>query len=157
MFCTLKLLQKIRWRTPVSTHTPTTSAAIAALTFRGTAILLIVTHFLCQPFDHYSTSASAIVFEASAPEESYRFPHCELITSIDGNFPPLLCASNSPVVCLLPGYVLCRRASRNCRCSRSAWQLFFSTMTVSFFELYFVPWANSPLIHIHALKRMLHP
>ena len=52
----------------MSTHTPITSAAIAAPTFNGTAILVIVTDFSVYHFDHDSAAAPAVVFEASMPE-----------------------------------------------------------------------------------------
>ena len=56
--------------------------------------------FSVYSFDYYSTSATAIVFEASIPETTYRLPHC-VLTSVDDNFPPPLCAYISPMVCFL--------------------------------------------------------
>ena len=51
---------------PVSTHTPVISAAMAAPTFRGMSILLIVTPFFpVDLFDHTSAPASATIFETS--------------------------------------------------------------------------------------------
>ena len=41
--------------------------------------------FPVDPFDHNTTSASAIVFEASITETSYRLPYCGLTTSVDDN------------------------------------------------------------------------
>ena len=86
----------------MSTHTPAISAAIAAPTFRGTAILVIVTHFSpVDPFEHNGTSVSAIVFEASIPEAPYRLPGRGSISSFGDYFSVSLRAYISPVVCFL--------------------------------------------------------
>ena len=72
----------------MSTHTPAISAAIAAPTIRGT-------------FDYNTTSASAIVFEASIPEASYCLPCCGVISFVNDYFSPFLHANVSPVICFL--------------------------------------------------------
>ena len=79
----------------MSTHTPRTSAAMAAPTFNGTAILLIVTHFFSvNPFDHDFAAAPAIVFEASMPETTgSSFQKISIFFS--------LCSNVGPVVCFL--------------------------------------------------------
>ena len=48
--------------------------------------------FSVDPFYHNTTSACDIVFEASIPESSYRFPCCGIIFSVDINLSPSLCA-----------------------------------------------------------------
>ena len=83
----------------MSTHTPTTSAAMAAPTFKGTAILLIVTQFLSvYTFDHDSAAALAIVSETSISEATYRFPGCGDVFPVDIDFSSSLCANVGPVV-----------------------------------------------------------
>ena len=102
MFCTLRFLQRIRSKTLVSTHTPRTSAAIAALTFHRNCDLTD-----CHPclsvytFDHDSAAAPAIVFVTSIPEASYRLPRCVRVFPVENNFSTSLCASVGPVICLL--------------------------------------------------------
>ena len=44
--------------------------------------------FSVDPFDHNAASASAVVFEASVPDASYRFPCCGIISFVDDYFPP---------------------------------------------------------------------
>ena len=106
------------------------------------------------PFDHNSAAALAVVFEAPVPEATRRFPRRGTIFSVGIISSLSLCSNVSNVVCLL--VVLRRSASRSCRCLRLARDLFSSTKSVRsydfspFVSLYFVPWSNSPLIHLHA-------
>ena len=111
MFCALRLLQRIRSRTLVSTHTLRTSAAMAAHPFNGTAILLIVTHFcLSTPVITFPKP----VFEASIPETTCRIPCCRRLSCRNQFFfvPVRQCRPSG----LLLDYVLCRHGSRSCRC-----------------------------------------
>ena len=82
----------------MSTHTPKTSATMAAPTFKGSAILLIVTDFCVYSIDHDSAAALVIIFETSILSLSmllaYVFP-------VEINFPSPLCAHVGPVVCFL--------------------------------------------------------
>ena len=72
-FRTHELLVNTRSRIPVSARAPTASTATAVPTFRGTAILLIVTHFsLSTPFDHHVTSTLTIVFGTAIPMAFHR-------------------------------------------------------------------------------------
>ena len=88
--------------------------------------------FPVDPFDHNSTSASVILFEASIPEVSYRLPYCGVISSLDVYFSVFTrqCWNSD----LLPTCVLCKHVSRSCQCSRSTWRLSFSIMGVGPFE-----------------------
>ena len=65
------------------TFTPTTSAAMAAPTFRGTAILLIVAHLPCPPFNQKITHPLPL---------SLKLPSMLIIFS---------CAYVGPVICFL--------------------------------------------------------
>ena len=121
MFCALNSSQRIRPRTPLSTHTPTTSlprphSLSEALRF----------HFsLVYPLNQYSTSAFTIVFEASI-----HFVESPRLSMTIFSVPVRQYKPSG----LLPGYILCRRASQNCRCPRSAWLLFSSIMSARSFE-----------------------
>ena len=103
---------------PVGTHTPAISASMAAPTFRKIAILLIVTHlFPCRP---------------RCSQCRTRF--CKSLRNFHPRSPASRSMLLSHLICrrlfssilvrlywpngLLPDYVLCGRASRNCQCSR---------------------------------------
>ena len=134
MFCALKTLQKIRSRIFVNTHTPKTSATMAAPTFKGSAISLIVTDF-CLSTPLITIPQPPLSSSLKLPSQKPRIA----FYVVGLRFPCRYQFSFSPVCpcrpsCLLPYHVLCGRVSRNCRCSRSVWQLLSSTMNARFFE-----------------------
>ena len=129
MFCTLKLLQRTRSRTPVSTR---------------------ILQQLPLPWTHSLSEGLQLSLSTPVDQSLHhiRFCHClwsfhpRSLVSPSTLWNHLVCrwqSFSAPVRLfqpsdLLPGYVLCRRASQNCLCSRSAWWLTSSTMSVRFFE-----------------------
>ena len=85
----------------MSPQTPAISAAIAVPTFRGIAILLIVTYFSVNHFDRHTASTAAIVFETAVPKSFHRLPRLGVISSVKDNFSMSLCASVGPVTSFL--------------------------------------------------------
>ena len=137
---------------------------MAASTFKGTAILLTVSKFgLSTPL----ITIPQPLFPSSSKRPSQSHVSLSILWGCfscryRNFFVPLRQCRPSG---LLLYYVLLfsvRRVSRSCRFSRSVWLLLSSTMGVKFFwicpviSLFFVPWANSPLIHLHATMLSLH-
>ena len=127
MFCTLKLLQRIRLRTLVSTHTPKTSHFQSNCNLTDCYRFCLSTPLITIP---QPLSPSSWNFRARSHESLsmlwLRFS-CWCQFSF---FPVCLCRPGD----LLPDYGLCRCVSRSCRCSRSVWQLLSSIMNAGFFD-----------------------
>ena len=118
---------------PVSTHTPAISAAIAAPTFRGIAILHFVIHFSLTPL-------------ITTPH-----PQLPLSSKMPSQNPSPTSTSRSYFICQwqfffvvvrqcwpsdqLPDCVLYGHVSRNRQSSKSVWRRSLSTMSVGSFEL----------------------
>ena len=83
----------------MSTDIPIISAAMAVPTFKGTAILLFVTHLsLSTPL---MTTPHPLLPFFFCPEVFYRRPCFSITASVNSNFPLSLCPQVGPVISFL--------------------------------------------------------
>ena len=116
----------------MNTHTPAISAAIAVLTFRGIAMLLIVTRLsLSTPLITTPLLPVSLKLhpKSLSPPSAFRNYHVCL-----GLFSFVLVLQCRPKG-QLPDCVLCRRVAQSRRCSKSDWPSSLSTMSVESFQL----------------------
>ena len=113
--------------TLVSTHTPRNFLCHGSSHFQRNCDLTDCHPFLSvYPFDHDSSAALTIIFQASQKPRIAFHACCRSVFPLDIDFlrPGRQCQPS-----LLPDYVPCRRVSR-----RSVWQLLSSTTSAGFFE-----------------------